>query len=98
MRLNLDKALKKARKGSFVSNVYFSEDESLHYWNGNYYYEDGAIVTEEFLSTQDWANRDSWFVLASRDKVDSVKLDSMHLEANGCMLRNGSYMDSILTD
>lgn len=47
--MNLDEALLSAKNGNFVTNEYFGHTQSLHYYNGKFYYEDGAVVPKEFL-------------------------------------------------
>lgn len=41
-----------------MTNDSFSEDQSLHFWKGDLYYEDGALLNEEFVDSlyeQDWS-------------------------------------------
>lgn len=92
--MTLSKAIKCAIAGDFVTNQYFSSDQCMHYYKGNLYYEDGAVVTSEFLAEQEFA-KDGWKVLAISDNIDKVKLKEMHEKSNGCMLSKGSYMDCI---
>lgn len=94
--VNLHRALILAREGCFVSNSHFDSGESLHYWHGKFYYEDGAVVTEEFLSSQEFASGDSWFVKYQKEKVNIEKLDDMHKRNTGYMLSEGSYEDCII--
>lgn len=35
--------------GCFITNVYFGAEESMHYYNGKYYYEEGAVVSESYM-------------------------------------------------
>lgn len=94
---NLSKreALQYAEDGCFVASQIFSSDQSLHWWNGKFYYEDGAVVTEEFLDSQDWADVLPWRVVAFNDEVDIALLNRIHERNNGYMLTDGSYMAAI---
>ena len=95
--LTLDEAFKAARKGNFVTNEYFSEDQSMHYWNGKFYYEDGAIVTKEFLETQDFATKGRWFICIPAEKVDKERLNKVHIDAKGMMLyTKAGYQQCVL--
>lgn len=95
--MNLIEALESARNGNFVTNRYFSEDQTLHYWNGKFYYEDGAVVTYDFLRRQEFAMNGEWTVCIPVDKVNREKLGKMHRESGSLMLTNGSYMECIIS-
>ena len=94
--MTLVEALIAAREGNFVTNEYFSADQSLHYWKGKNYYEDGAIVPDDFLENQDFAINGDWRVFADRAAVDFNKLNEMHYESGGSMLTKKSYNDCII--
>lgn len=91
----LEEVLDLARKGMFVTNIYFDNKQSLHFFNGKFYYEDGAVVTEEFLEQQEFATGDSWSVKYTSSCVDYKKLKEMHEHSRGLMLHNKSYEDAI---
>lgn len=91
--MNLQEALLSVREGNFVTNEYFSKDQSLHWCDGKYYYEDGAVVTEEFLSAMDFAVNGDWSVIIEAKNVDLEKLKLMHGKNRSLMLQDGSYMD-----
>ena len=91
--MNLREALLAAKDGNFVTNEYFDHTQSLHYYNGKYYYEDGAVVPEEFLNSQDFAINGRWNIAIEKRNIDFDKLKSMHEESRGYMLTDGSYMD-----
>lgn len=91
--MNLYEALEAARDGHFVTNEYFSSDQSLHWYDWKYYYEDGAVVPEEFLENQDFAVNGKWRISIKKQDVDLDKLKAMHDKNKGCMLQGGSYMD-----
>lgn len=96
--MTLTEAIKKCViEGCFVTNTYFSEDQSMHYWNGNLYYEDGAIVQDDWLFEQNFAKGDSWSVCAEGNRVNKEKLASMHSKGRGYMLpADRSYMECII--
>ena len=91
--MNLQEALISAKDGNFVTNEYFSYDQSLHYYNGKYYYEDGAIVPDDFLYSQDFAINGKWSIAIKKENIDFDKLKFIHDKNRGCMLSSGSYMD-----
>lgn len=91
----LDGALNLARRGMFVTNNYFDEKQSLHFFDGKFYYEDGAVVTEEFLEQQEFAMGDSWSIKYSNLFIDYKKLKKMHEQSRGLMLQDKSYEDVI---
>lgn len=93
--LTLAEAFNYAELGYFVSSQIFSSDQSMHYWNGKFYYEDGAVVTLDYLESQDWATFKPWKIVALKHQVDKTKLDLMHLNNRGYMLNGISYMDVI---
>ena len=91
--MNLLEALLSAKDGNFVTNEYFSCDQSLHYYRGKYYYEDGAVVPVDFLQSQDFAINGKWSIAIQKDHIDFDKLKSIHDRIDGYMLSSGSYMD-----
>ena len=84
--MKLNEAFKSAREGNFVTNQYFDSTQSMHYWNGNFYYEDGAVVTQEFLETQEFATNSEWYVKIPKEKVDVERLNKVHIDSRGLML------------
>lgn len=91
--MNLNEALLSARDGNFVTNEYFDKTQSLHYYNGKFYYEDGAIVPQNFLKEQDFAVNGRWSISIDRDDIDIEKLKEMHEKYKGYMLTGDSYMN-----
>lgn len=91
--MNLKEALLSAKDGNFVTNEYFDYTQSLHYYNGKFYYEDGAVVPEEFLHSQDFAINGEWSIAIQKEDIDFDKLKSMHDRSRGYMLSSDSYMD-----
>ncbi len=91
--MNLKEALVSAKGGNFVTNEYFDYTQSLHYYNGKFYYEDGALVSEEFLYSQDFAINGEWSIAIQKEDIDFNKLKSMHDRNRGYMLSSDSYMD-----
>ena len=83
-----------------MTNDNFSEDQSLHFWKGDFYYEDGALLNDEFLESlyeQDWS-KEHWHVKKAPYEYDKDKLEKMHIESKGYMLQNGSYEDCFIMD
>ena len=91
--MNLQEALISAKDGNFVTNEYFRRDQSLHYYGGKYYYEDGAVVPTEFLQSQEFAINGKWSIAIKKENIDFDKLKFMHDKNGGYMLQSGSYMD-----
>lgn len=95
--LNLDAALLSAKEGHFVTNSYFSSDQSMHYWNGKFYYEDGAVITKEFLKKQRFAINGGWAICISKHRVDTERLNKVHIDAKGMMLyTKAGYQQCVL--
>lgn len=94
--MSLYNALALAREGHFVTNEYFDSTQSLHYWNGKYYYEDGAVVSASFLDGQTFATNGNWSIYANKENIDTDKLNNMHNKNKGYMLMSGSYNDCII--
>lgn len=91
--MNLDEALLSAKNGNFVTNQYFDKDQSLHYYNGEFYYEDGAVVTPKFLRNQNFATNCSWSIAIKNHEIDFEKLKVIHDSNKDYMLIDESYMD-----
>ena len=88
--MNLKEAFLSAKEGNFVISSVFDNSQSMHYYKGKYYYEDGAVVSEEFLYNEDWARQYSWEISIPKEKVDFDKLKKMHERSMGYMLQKGS--------
>jgi len=95
--MTLLEACESCRNGDFVSHSNFDANQSMHYYRGTLYYEDGANVTYHFdwLRSQEWAEY-GWFVKKPKDEVDIDKLNEMHRLSNGHMLCGSSYEECIL--
>ena len=95
--MNLYEALNSAEEGNFVTHRTFGADQSLHYYSGKYYYEDGAgFVSADFLESQDWA-REGWCIKYAADRIDREELQRIHENNRGYVLPEGSY-ESCLKD
>lgn len=81
--------------GCFVSNEHFGAEESMHYYNGKYYYEDGAVVPESYMDGLNKEFKDTWYIKYTPDEVDEKKLSDMHRANGGYMLITGSYEDCV---
>lgn len=93
--MNLKEALQAAKQGNFVTNEHFSEDESLHYWNRKFYYEDGAIVPRYFLENEKFATEGEWSICIPVEKVDKERLHKVHIDSKGLMLYGRGYMECV---
>lgn len=97
--MTLDGAIQSAMNGNFVSNNSFSSEQSMHAFNGDLFYEDGANLTRSGFITElrkyEWA-KDGWYIKHPKEKVNKDKLKDMH-NNNQYMLRDGnSYEDCIM--
>lgn len=93
--MNLQEALLAAKEGHFVTNSYFGDSQSMHYYKGKYYYEDGAVVTREFLEKQKFAKGNSWSIKYDKSLIDTAILGIIHSTSGGLMLAMGSYEECI---
>lgn len=95
--MNLYQALQSAIDGNFVTNESFDSSQSLHYFNGKFYYEDGAVLSDDFienyLKKQPWAIANRWDIIIPKEEVDRNKLTQMHKESRGFMIPDRSYME-----
>lgn len=94
--MNLREAFVSAKEGNFVTSTMFDKNQSMHYYNGKYYYEDGAVVPKEFLFNEDWAIQYPWEIRIPKEKVDFDKLKKMHDRSMGYMLEKGNYMECVI--
>ena len=83
--------------GFFVTHCNFSSFESMHEFDGNIYYEDGANLTTSglLLNPFDWMES-GWRIKATPDKVNFEKLRNMHEGSKGLMLADSSYEECIM--
>lgn len=97
--MNLLEALQSAREGNFVSHHSFDYNESMHEYNGDFYYEDGTNLTVggfiNRLAYEEWS-REGWFIKYSKEQIDKEKLKNLHNNSKGYMLNNKSYEDCII--
>lgn len=98
--MNLLEACQSAREGNFVSHHSFDYNQSMHEYNSNLYYEDGANLTSdgfiEILEQEEWS-REGWFVKYSKEQVNKEKLKKIHENNKGRMLNyNESYENCII--
>lgn len=74
------------KTGCWVTCDSFSYDESCHFYRGDFYLEDGAIVTEEAEQNNDCFQNDDWYIKYSADRIDQFGLCLIHEKANGYTL------------
>lgn len=91
--MTLDEACKSAREGNFISHVSFDANQSMHEFNGDLYYEDGANLTiggrlDYIIRKKQWAMND-WYVRYPYIMVDTEKLKKLHDEFGSKMLPTG---------
>lgn len=83
--------------GCFVANEHFGAEESMHYYNGKYYYEDGAVVSESYVKVLNEEFKDTWYIKYTPDEVDEKKLGDMHRANDGFTLITGSYENCVMS-
>lgn len=96
--MTLLEAYQECKKGNFVSHKNFDENQSMHEYNNNMYYEDGANLTSgNFdLSNENWA-KDGWFIKYNKNEIDLEKLEKKHKDNRHFMLQDGSsYEDCVI--
>jgi len=61
--MTLQEAFKSCGQGNIVSHSSFDQSQSMHYFNGEFYYEDGACLTGHiaWMESQEWAQQ-GWYV------------------------------------
>ena len=95
-----EEAIQSAIEGNFVSNKYFTEEQSMHEWNEKLVYEDGAILSGALINImheEDWS-KDGWYIKYTKEQVDRNKLEELHKEFKRCTLsgKNKSYEECII--
>lgn len=93
--MTLEEALLKAKEGNFITNEYLDTYECIHYYNGKFYYEDGAVIPEDNMYENDYTKNANWRIKFTADQVDKEKLSKMHEKSQGLMLINSSYVEAI---
>ena len=93
--MTLEEALLKAKEGNFITNEYLDTYESIHYYNGKFYYAAGAVIPEDTMYENDYTKNANWRIKFTADQVDKEKLSKMHEKSQGLMLINSSYVEAI---
>lgn len=97
--MKLQEAVKSCRDGNFVTHRAFDSSQSMHMYNNELYYEDGANLQNEI----DWMMseklfEDGWCVKSESKCINKDKLKKMHEENSRYMLRGRSYEECIITE
>lgn len=95
--MNLNEAIVMCHKGNFMTHKNFDSNQSMHYYNGSLYYEDGANLDSHLRwMKQEESLQDGWSVKFTSEQVGSQTLSNMHFANRNYMLRSGSYEDCII--
>lgn len=78
--MNYISAMEEMEFGAFVTCKGFDNYESIHYYKGKYYLEDGAVVPLEWLE-----EKEDYKVIATPDQVNTALLSNMHTYYKGYM-------------
>lgn len=85
-QLSLSDALMKCiREHALISCDKLEPDESIHCYNGGFYYEDGARIGEtyedtlDFFNSQAWTKDATWFVVGYLSEEDVQQLKELHV-------------------
>lgn len=95
--VDLNDAIVLCNLGFFMTHSNFDSNESMHYYNGRLYYEDGACLTTSGLIEHplEWMES-GWKIKACPHEIDFDKLKEMHDRAGDKMLSGKSYTDCII--
>lgn len=85
---DLTTAVSLCKAGYFVQHVQFSNNESMHYYDGKLYFEDGTSVNVQYLQEQELF--DHWRVKKNPLEIDLIKLRNLHAIAEESILE-GSF-------
>lgn len=88
---DLTTAIALCKAGYFVQHVDFSRKESMHYYNGALYYEDGTVITVQYLMDNNLDN--GWRIKKNPLEIDLIKLRDLHQKAQGTLLLDESFED-----
>lgn len=83
--------------GFFVSHESFNVDESMHAYQFKLYFEDGKCILNDRCagSISKWMS-DGWYIKATPDKINFVKLYKMHEDSGDYMLKAHSYEECLI--
>lgn len=87
---DLATAVALCKAGYFVQHATFGGKESMHYYDAALYYEDGTMVSVQYLTENNLV--ENWRVKKNPLEIDLLKLRDMHIDAQESVL-NGSYED-----
>lgn len=94
--LPFDVAVLLCSLGCFMTHRSFSEDQSMHMYKRDLYYEDGANLTAtRFVENLPELLKEGWSVKAFPLYVNRDKLESKHKASSGFTLITGSYEDCL---
>ncbi len=95
--ISLSDACTLCHLGFFVTHKSFDANESMHSFDGNLYYEDGACLTTSgaMIHPSSWMD-DGWIIKADPLHIDFKKLIRMHGLSMGSMLVSDSYDQCII--
>lgn len=77
--MNIAKAIITCKDGHFMTNNLFGSEQSIHYYNGKIYQEDGSIVDQSLLVKQGWSTHCDWFIKYNKDHINQKKLKEYHI-------------------
>lgn len=82
------------KTGCWVTCNRFADEESCHFYRGNFYLEDGCVVTEEAELQNPCFQGDDWYVKYSADRIDQFMLLEIHRVAGEYSLSGVDKYDS----
>lgn len=65
-------------KGYFMAAEHFSPDQSIHYYHGEYYLEDGAVINYENMFNIEWVTESKYYILALPKDINKEEYDRLH--------------------
>lgn len=82
---SLEEAVEKCiTEDALITSDKLDEDESIHFYNGALYYEDGVRIKSnirsgiEFLKQQEWTHNAKWYVLGHFTTEQMERLERLH--------------------
>lgn len=94
--MEFEDACSMCQLGFFMTNVNLESNESMHFYDGRIYYEDGACLSTSGLIDHplQWM-KTGWKIKASPHRIDFGKLAEMHEKSKVKSLTN-SYEECII--
>ena len=78
--MNIAKAINTCKEGHFITNNLFGSEQSIHFYNGKIYQEDGTVLDQFLLAALGHRSTNcDWFIKYNKDHVNQKTLKEYHI-------------------